>query len=72
MDAVNQRGVFATIAAAISEMDCNIDNVTIEDKDGKYSTIIFLIGVKDRIHLANVMRHIRSIEMVGKISRDKG
>ncbi len=69
---VNQRGVLATVAAAISEMDINIDNVVIEEHDSKYSTIDFTVAVRDRVHLARLMRHIRNIDMVVRISRKKG
>jgi len=70
--AVNRRGVLATVAAAISEMDVNISNVDIEEHDSKYSTIVFSIAVQSRVHLARVMRHIRSLEQVIRISRKKG
>jgi len=69
---VNRRGVLATVAAAISDMDVNISNVDIEEHDSEYSTIVFTIAVHDRVHLAKVMRHIRSIDMVVRISRKKG
>ncbi len=70
--ALNRRGVLATVAAAISEMDVNISNVDIEEHDSKYSSIIFTIAVRNRVHLARVMRHIRAIDMVVRISRKKG
>ena len=69
---VNRRGVLATVAAAISEMDINISNVVIEEHDGKYSSIVFTIAVRGRVHLARLMRHIRTIDMVVKIARKKG
>ena len=53
-------------------MDSNIDNVNIEEREGKYSTITFTIEVKDRKHLANIMRRMRSLEQVVKINRVKG
>ena len=68
----NQRGVLATIAAAIAELDANIDNVGIEERDGRYSTINFTIDVKGRGHLAAIMRRVRSIDRVVKITRSKG
>ncbi len=70
--AVNRRGVLATVAAAISGMDVNISNVDIEEHDSKYSTIVFTIAVQDRVHLARVMRHIRTLDQVMRISRKKG
>jgi len=72
VEVINRRGVLATIAATISVMDANINNVNIEARDGKYSSINFIIGVHDRVHLAKVMRRIRSLEMVSRINRVKG
>ena len=67
----NQRGTLATIAAAISEMEANIDNVDIQHKSAKISTLEFIISVHDRAHLAKVMRHIRSLNCVKQINRVK-
>ena len=72
VDVINRRGVLATIAAAIAEQEANINNVNIEARDGKYSSINFVIGVRNRIHLAKVMRQIRSLEIVSRINRVKG
>jgi guanosine-3',5'-bis(diphosphate) 3'-pyrophosphohydrolase len=71
VDALNRRGVLATIAAVIAEMGVNINNVSIEEHDGKYSSIHFVIAVNNRVHLARVMRRIRTIEQVVKIVRKK-
>ncbi len=72
VDAINKRGALATVAAAIAEMGANIDNVNIEERDGKYSTLTLIIEVRDRIHLAKIMRRVRSIDMVARIVRTKG
>ncbi len=72
VDAINRRGVLAIIASAISEMDSNINNVTIDGRDGKYSAMTFSISVQGRVHLARVMRHVKSLDMVSKIVRVKG
>ena len=69
VDVVNRLGVLATVAAVIAEMDSNINNVGIEERDGKYSSIVFTISVHNRSHLANIMRRIRSLEAVTKIRR---
>ncbi len=71
VDALNRRGVLATIAAVIADMGVNINNVSIEEHDGKYSSIYFVIAVNNRVHLARVMRRIRTIEHVVKIVRKK-
>ncbi len=67
----NQRGVLATVAAAISDTGANIVNVAIEDRDGLYCAITFLIDVADRQHLAQVMRRVRPIRFVNRIYRTR-
>jgi (p)ppGpp synthase/HD superfamily hydrolase len=65
----NRRGALATVAAAIAEMGSNIDNVQSREKDGMTSTLDFLISVHGRQHLARVMRRLRRIPLVMRISR---
>lgn len=69
MDVTNQRGMLATIATAISSVEGNILNVDIKDKDDRYTRLHFLIEVRDRRHLADVMRRVRGIKHVSHISR---
>ena len=71
VDTENRRGVLATVAAAISELSSNIENVAITERDGSYSSMAFTISVRDRKHLANIIRRVRAIESVVKISRAK-
>ena len=72
VEVANQRGVLATVAAAIAEMGANVDNVGIEEHDGMYTAITFTITVHDRQHLANIMRRLRGIPVVVRITRTKG
>ncbi|MFA7387307.1 MAG: bifunctional GTP diphosphokinase/guanosine-3',5'-bis pyrophosphate 3'-pyrophosphohydrolase [Thiohalobacteraceae bacterium] len=71
VEVANQRGVLATVAAAIADMGSNIENVGIEERDGLSTSIAFTITVHDRRHLARVMRRIRHIPLVLRISRAK-
>jgi len=68
----NQRGVLAKVATVISEQDANIDTVNFEDKDGRYTTMDFTVEVKNRAHLAKIMRSLRSLESVVRVNRKKG
>ncbi len=68
----NQRGVLASVAAAIAEQDANIDTVSFDDHDGVYTTMDFTVEVRDRVHLAAIMRRIRQLETVVRINRKKG
>ena len=69
MHATNQRGVLATVAAAVSEQEANILNVEIEDKDDRDTLLVFEIEVRNRQHLAQVIRRIRPIKHISHISR---
>lgn len=69
IEVTNQRGVLAKLASAISDEDANIVHVEIKDRDDRYTTLKFVVEVKDRIHLARIMRRVRNINNVAKISR---
>ena len=64
-----ETGIIANIASAVSEADAAIDRINREERDAKTSVIVLEVGVRDRQHLANVVRHIRRIKSVMKISR---
>jgi len=71
VESANQRGVLATVAATIAAEDSNIENVSIAERDGRYSTMHFTVSVHDRVHLAQILRRIRSLEGVVRIARTK-
>lgn len=69
----NQRGMLAKIASAISEADSNIDNVGVEEADGsQYTNVNFTVQVRNRVHLAELIRNLRKIQEVVRINRVKG
>ena len=71
--AANRRGVLARIAAEIADGESNIDNVAMETQDGsQYSTVHFTLQVHNRLHLAKIMRALRRIPEVVRITRVKG
>ena len=69
VDTANQKGVLATVAATISDMGANIENVSMENSEGSNATLHFVIGVTDRVHLAHIIRRIRGINEVTRIMR---
>lgn len=69
VDSNDQKGVLATIAAAIAGLDANIENISVENRDGLHSTLLFTVSVHDRQHLANILRRVRSIPQVARITR---
>jgi GTP pyrophosphokinase len=72
VDVVNKRGVLADVAAAVADLDSNIEAVDIEEREGMIATIRLLMSVRDRVHLARVMRRLRVLSTVLRINRKKG
>ena len=66
----NQRGVLAKVAAAIADAESNIENVHFTN-EGDYTTLYFTLQVGNRQHLARVMRDLRGIPEVVRITRVK-
>ena len=72
LTAANQRGVLARLAAEIAEADSNIDHIETEERaSSAYTTIVFMIQVKSRMHLAQVFRRLRRIPEVVRLTRLK-
>ena len=68
----DRRGVLATVARAIGDADSNIENVGIEEGDGLTNVLKFMLTVRNRQHLASVMRRVRNIPSVIRIIRTRG
>ena len=70
---INERGMLAKLAAGISDVGANIDNVSVEEPDGsQYANVNFTVQVHNRVHLAELMRNLRKIPDVVRINRVKG
>ncbi len=69
VDVVNRTGVLAHVAAAIASADTNIHHVSIEEQEGDASILTFELKVRDRKQLARVMRVIRRLPDVTRVSR---
>ena len=67
----SHRGVLAKVAANLAEMEANIENVSIEERDGLHSILSFTVAIRDRKHLASIMKRLRTLEYVKRISRAK-
>jgi (p)ppGpp synthase/HD superfamily hydrolase len=72
VDSANQRGVLATVASEIADLGSNIERVQVNEHDEETSTMMFLLDVRDRKHLANILRRIRSLPAVMRIQRTGG
>lgn len=71
VEVTNQRGALATVAAVISDTDANIENVTLEDRDGIHTAINLTVAVRDRTHLARILRSLRKLDRVIRVMRGR-
>ncbi len=67
----HQRGIIATLATAITGAEANIEKISTVERDAHFSIVNLLINVKNRVHLARVMRKIRMIKAVTRVTRVK-
>ena len=65
----HQRGIIATIANAITSSEANIEKMTTTDRDAQFSTVNLTLAVRNRIHLARVMKRLRVIRSVTRVTR---
>jgi (p)ppGpp synthase/HD superfamily hydrolase len=69
VEVANRTGVLAAVAAAISSTETNIDRVSVEERDTDTSELVFELKVSDRKHLARIMRMIRRMPDVLRVTR---
>ena len=67
--AQNAPGVLAKVAGGIAEAGSNILNVNMDEERDACTAIDFILQVTDRVHLARIMRILRHIPEVVRISR---
>jgi len=63
------RGIIAVLATRITGIDASIKKINVDDEDPRVSVVNLIIGVHNRIHLARVMKRIRTIKSVTKVTR---
>lgn len=68
---VNQRGLLATIASVVTDSNANIEHISIEEKGSHHGVMQLGLLVKDRIHLAQIIKRIRVLTGVDKVIRVK-
>ncbi len=69
IELAHQRGLIALLAGTISEADANIDKINVDERDGRISIIHLGISVRDRVHLARIIRKLRGLAGVSRITR---
>jgi len=67
-----QKGMVAVLASTITNADANIERINMVERDAKLSTLTIVFSVRDRVHLASVIKRLRTIRSVTKITRTRG
>jgi guanosine-3',5'-bis(diphosphate) 3'-pyrophosphohydrolase len=67
----NERGIIAKLATAITSKEANIERISTVERDARFSIVNLLLNVRNRIHLARVMKHIRLFKPVSRVARVK-
>ena len=69
IDVENRPGVLAQVAAAVAKSQSNIERVEYLERDINVAVLRFSIQVRDRNHLAEVMRRLRRLNVVHGVRR---
>ena len=67
-----QRGVLANVAGIISRLSCNIENVKFDEVQNPYASFVFTIDVKNRNHLADLIKELKKVKNITKVTRTIG
>lgn len=67
----HEKGIIATLASTIANGDANIAHMNMMERDAALSTVDIVLSVKDRVHLAAVIKRLRTIRSINKITRKR-
>jgi GTP pyrophosphokinase len=70
VETINKPGVLAEVAATIGDSGSNIEQVEVVGRHDDCSVLSFLIKVRDRNHLARILRDVRNMQNVVRVARD--
>ncbi len=69
VQAETKRGVLGSLATQIADSGGNIEHVVLPEKEEEVAVTRFQISVTDRKQLAEIMRRVRRLDIVQKVSR---
>ena len=69
LESENRRGMIAVVATRLSEVGMNIDRISTHDRDAQYTYIDIELQVTSRIHLARILKRLRTLEGLRRVTR---
>ena len=68
----HQRGLIALLAGSVNAADGNIEKISMDERDGRISVVQLVVSVHDRVHLSRVIKKLRALSGVIRITRARG
>jgi RelA/SpoT family (p)ppGpp synthetase len=65
----HERGIIAVVASTVTSANANIERINMMEKDAHLGIVNMVLSVHDRVHLANVIRRVRTIKGISRIVR---
>ena len=69
MRAITGRDLIALLASSVNAADGNIEKISMDERDGRISVVQLVVSVHDRVHLARVIKKLRALKGVIRITR---
>lgn len=69
VELAQEKGVIAILATSVTNADANIEGISMVERDAQLSIVNMVIAVKNRVHLANVIKRIRTIRGISRVVR---
>jgi guanosine-3',5'-bis(diphosphate) 3'-pyrophosphohydrolase len=69
VETLNQRGVLAMMALAVSDAKANIDDIVVENHTEQHAVVILKLKVTDKAQLMSVIRRIERVKLVMNVKR---
>ena len=61
--------LIALLAGSVNAADGNIEKIGMDERDGRISVVQLVVSVHDRVHLARVIKKLRALNGVIRITR---
>ena len=69
LDVDRVKGIIAELASRLNAADAGIENIKVDERDAELSSVTIELLVRNRTHLARVMRELRNIPQVHRLTR---
>ena len=66
-----ERGFIAALASRMTRADATIEHISVDEKDAFTSIVHVVLTVRNRVHLADILRRARGLKQVRRIYRVK-